>query len=157
VWSRCATILARSGFRRSIEVRRVRWFLVLWLAAIVVGSTYPFDLQLWPFGPVGFGEPLHLLRFNPLWQPLRDVVMNVAFFAPLGYAAAMLARGRRARLGAWLAGLLALAIALQLVQLYLPSRVPSMGDAGLNGLGLLLGALPAVARPLLARRGRLVA
>lgn len=123
----------------------VRALLLALAGAIALVSLEPFDFQLWPLGPNALDEPLHRLRINPFWQPRADIAANVLAFVPVGLLSALRRRGDWAALGAALCGWLAFAVALQLCQLYLPSRVPSLGDAAWNGLGLAIGAACGVA------------
>ena len=80
------------------------------------------------------------------WQPLtiRDVPINVLLFVPLGFGLAgwraRRANGRQARsAGPVLLISLALSVALEAAQLWLPERVPSAADVIANGLGALAG------------------
>src|SRR4051812_38429639 len=91
-----------------------------------------------------------------LWAPwpryitLEDVVVNIAAYVPLAF---LLARAFMAKLGVrravFVAALLALvtSIAMECVQMFMPSRVASNVDVLTNGLGGLIGAL---ASPLFA-------
>ena len=104
---------------------------VLLLLFVVAGSLYPFefDFSLTSSRLQGFSSP-----------PGRsDLLANIALFVPLGFAAGML-HTRTARV----AGLLlafAVAVGCQLVQIYLPSRVPASWDMVFNAIGLLGGLL----------------
>jgi VanZ family protein len=87
-----------------------------------------------------------------LWAPLPkywtgfDVVSNVLGYVPAGFLLALTAwrtgRGRRA---IWLATLVcgALSLAMETLQSYLPTRVPSNVDLALNFLGGWSGAVVA--------------
>ncbi len=81
-------------------------------------------------------------RFDwpPVWRlvgyrGLSDVLANVALFLPFGFFVAFGGRGRP-----WLAGC-ALSVAVELLQLTLPSRSPSLIDVTTNSLGAALGGL----------------
>lgn len=72
-----------------------------------------------------------------------DALENILLFVPLGIALqAGFARPRARALGALLS-VLVLAIGIQLVQLYLPSRTASVSDAVWNTIGMVVGMLAA--------------
>lgn len=109
----------------------------LWLAFIAVatfGSLYPFDFDL--SGPPG-GALRALL--DSAADPLSrgDVVGNFVLFLPIGLTG-MLALN--ARFGRTLTACVALALTLQLIQLYLPSRNASLLDVVWNAGGAFAGA-----------------
>lgn len=116
------------------------WPLALALACLMVyASLYPFG----EWRDQGI-SPLHFLN-EPLpkyWTGF-DVGVNLLGYAPLGFFLALAAlRSRRvpwavsvAVLGAGL-----LSLAMESLQSYLPSRVPSNVDFALNTLGAWLGA-----------------
>jgi len=120
-------------------------------ALIVYASLYPFT------GWRNQGIP----PWEFLWSPLPkywtgfDVAANVGGYVPLGFLLALsfvrrggqslAPAGRMAAIAvATLAGG-ALALAMEALQTYLPSRVPSNVDFGLNAAGALLGAVVAAA------------
>jgi VanZ family protein len=124
----------------------VRGLLLLVIALIVYGSLYP-----WQFD---FDRPhdalFVLLNSWPVfWDRfvLRDVVLNVVLYAPLG-AAAFLAMRRRlgARLGLPAAVALgfALSASMELLQAYDDHRDTSLLDLVANTAGSAAGALLAV-------------
>ena len=88
---------------------------------------------------------------NPLFDPWRAAaaspggwLMNIAFFVPFG-TFGILARtvpglSRRALLMVTLLGLL-LSFAVETLQVFTRSRIPSMGDLAANTIGTLAGAL----------------
>jgi VanZ family protein len=123
------------------------WPLAQAYAALVVyASLYPFtgwrDQGIPSFAFLGSPWPLYWTGF--------DVAANVVGYAPLGFllALSVLRRGRRpaTETGAGRAVLIAtgcaalLSLAMEALQTYLPSRVPSNVDFGLNAGGALLGA-----------------
>jgi glycopeptide antibiotics resistance protein len=110
--------------------RKLRWAGHVMLAMIVFGSILPLQ---WSWEGVGRWP----LLFN--WQNilLPDFLQNIAAFGPVGvvYGAS------RDRAAVWRCVLLAVAVAvgLQLVQLWLPARSPALTDAFANSLGLMAG------------------
>ena len=85
-----------------------------------------------------------LVPFRFVWPPdwrlvgyrgLSDVVANVALFLPLGFFVAFGGRGSATAAG------FGLSLAVELLQLTLPGRAPSLLDLASNSLGAGLGSL----------------
>lgn len=113
-----------------------------WLYAglIVYASLYPFA----GWRAQGIAPWSFLLAPLPRYWTGFDVVSNVLGYAPLGFLACMAVHRLRPRWPAVMAvTLLALLLSLTLesLQMFLPMRVPSNVDLGLNALGAWLGAL----------------
>lgn len=111
-------------------------------ALIVYASLYPFadwrDQGIAPWAYLAAPWPKYWTGF--------DLGINVAGYVPLGFLAALAllrtqpgAGGMRAVLRAMLAGA-AISFAMETLQSYLPARIPSNVDFGLNSLGALVGA-----------------
>jgi VanZ family protein len=118
----------------------VRVALVFYAMLVIYASCFPFsgwhDNGLLPWSYLGEPMPHYWTGF--------DLAVNVIGYVPLG-ALAVLAmyprlRGTQAVAAASMAGI-ALALLLESVQSYLPSRVPSNLDLLTNGSGMLIGAL----------------
>ena len=118
----------------------VRVALVFYAMLVVYASCFPFsgwhDNGLLPWSYLGEQLPHYWTGF--------DLAVNVIGYVPLG-ALAVLAmyprlRGAQAVTAASMAGIV-LAMLLEAVQSYLPSRVPSNLDLMTNGSGMLIGAL----------------
>jgi len=71
---------------------------------------------------------------------LADAILNVLLFVPLGYVLGL--RGRRAPWRAW-AGLTLLAAAIEITQIFLPGRFPTLSDVVANSAGAAIGLLMA--------------
>lgn len=122
------------------------WPLAQAYAALVLyASLYPFS----GWRDQGIAPWAFLLSPWPRYWTGFDVAANIAGYAPLGFLLALgFLRRARARADAdnWravgIAGAAgaALAFSMEALQTYLPSRVPSNLDFGLNVLGSLLGA-----------------
>jgi VanZ family protein len=117
----------------------------VWLAVIVYASLFPFEGWRWPRG-LGVVDAL-ALPWPRYFIPF-DIVSNLLGYLPLGLlvAVAILRRGGsawRALLAGALAGALS-AYALEVLQLMLAPRVPSLLDWLLNAAGAALGALLAL-------------
>lgn len=126
---------------------RLAWILVVaYLLVVVYASLQPF--QGWRAPP---DDILHFLAAAwPRFITLQDVSINIAAYVPLGL---LLSIGCGARhgpaRGAAIATLaaVALSLAMEAAQMFLPSRIASNVDLLANSLGALLGAMAA---PLLA-------
>ena len=126
------------------------------VALIAAGSLYPFS------GWRDNGLPPWAFLFSgwPRYWTANDLVVNVLAYLPLG-ALVSIGIARRvprlpAALLAWLACVL-LGLVVEMLQHYLPSRIPSQFDLLCNAAGAALGAGLAawLARPLLAAEDRL--
>jgi VanZ family protein len=129
--------------------RRAALFLLLYLAAILYLSLYP-----WRFVPNPIFRTL-------IWVPLLsrrtllDAVLNVVFYIPLGASAFASLRRRSAFafMAAVAFGTL-VSFTVEWAQLSIPTRFGNLTDLFCNGLGTLLGAVlafVATSRPLASR------
>ena len=112
-------------------------FLAAVVAFIIYGSLFPFDFV---------SEGLPLDRFFAeceVFANRSDALDNFFLFVPLGVGLVLAFRSDAARAIAALLSILLLAIGIQLVQLYLPSRVASLADAFWNTIGIGAGFLMA--------------
>lgn len=123
--------------------RLITGLLLLCLLAITHGSLYPWVFQ----APAGGWRPrwhrLWAWMEGPLWTTGGDVVGNVVLFIPLGMlawqASSPWRRAWALRLGVVVAGGLLFATALQVGQIWLPTRSAAISDVVWNALGLVLG------------------
>jgi VanZ family protein len=122
---------------------------------IVYGSLYP-----WHFVPAHLtANPLWILlhswRPAPLRYLLRDTIVNVTLYIPLGFAAHLVFRqGRFPGFGIYgpvLLGLL-LSTAMELIQLLEPTRTTSIADVITNVIGSGLGVMAGLLFEALASR-----
>lgn len=116
---------------------------LLYAALIVYASLYPFgdwrnqDILPWAFLEAPF--PRYWTRF--------DIAVNMAGYVPMGSMLALSAlRSDRSRQALWIPVLLAgaLSLCMEMLQSYLPARVPSREDWLLNTAGAALGAVVTV-------------
>lgn len=117
--------------------RRLGWLLLGYLGA-VVGLIVLAPFQLDPGRLVG-----------ATWMPLadaslRDVVLNVVLFLPLGFLHERL-NGGRWRPVAVLVAAVVVSSAIEVTQLMIPGRYSSVLDIAANGVGGWLGAVASVA------------
>lgn len=121
----------------------------IYAALIVYASLYPFSGWHWP------GLSIWAFLTRPWWQwwTLFDVLANLVGYVPLGAlvfgAVVRSGRGPGLAMVASVAGGLALSFALETLQNFLPARVPSNIDLGLNVAGAALGGLLALGARLL--------
>ena len=119
------------------------WPLALALICLVIyASLYPFsDWRNQGISPLHF-----VLAPWPKYWTGFDVGINMLGYAPLGFLLAVSAlRSQRALVTAWAVSLAVisaalLSLAMESLQSYLPSRVPSNVDLLLNTLGAWMGA-----------------
>jgi VanZ family protein len=118
-------------------------FALAYATLIVYASLYPFadwrDQGIVPWAFLEAPWPRYWTGF--------DFAINVAGYMPLGFLAALTVLRTRSAAGAWRAVLratlagAAIAFAMETLQSYLPARIPSNVDLGLNTLGTLAGAV----------------
>ena len=112
----------------------------LYAALITYASLYPFV----PWRVPGVSPVAFLSLPWPRYWTWFDLASNLLGYMPLGALmfGAMVRGGRRVRPALWLAlaGGAALSLAMELLQNFLPHRVASNVDLGLNALGTLIGA-----------------
>ena len=116
-------------------------------ALIVYASLYPFA----DWRDQGIAPWAYLTAAWPKYWTGFDFGINVAGYVPLGFLAALAVLRTRPEAGVWQAvwratlvgGLIA--FAMETLQSYLPVRIPSNVDLGLNAAGTLVGAVLAAA------------
>lgn len=107
---------------------------------IVYGSLFPFDFEI----PLAHGAAIK--AFLTSWTLLSsrgDVLANIALFVPFGFLGIQAFLPRHSRVAQLISILLfgsLLGLALQFLQIYLPSRTQNLGDAFWNCSGAALGA-----------------
>lgn len=120
-----------------------RYLLLAYALLLVYGSLHPFygwrDQGAGAFAFLAGGLPRYITTF--------DLTTNFAAYLPLGFLALLALyprlRGAPALIAAALAGC-ALSIALEALQSYLPSRIPSNLDVATNSLGAVAGSVMAL-------------
>jgi VanZ family protein len=121
----------------------VRRFLLLIVAIIAYGSLYPWNFEF----TSAAGNPVRILLHG--WPGewtryvLRDIILNVVIYMPLGLVAVLAFRTRRSRSLAASAAIafgFLLSVSMELLQVYVPGRDPSLLDVLTNTLGTAAGA-----------------
>jgi len=126
----------------------VRRFLFLIAALLAYGSLFPFDFEFTsaagnPLAILLHGWPAEWTRFV-----LRDAILNVLIYAPFGFAAALTFRRRQSRVvtaAATTASGFLFSVSMELLQVYVPGRDPSLADVLTNTIGSAAGAVFAIA------------
>jgi len=127
---------------------RARALLLLVCAALVAhGSLYPYHF----IEPESFRDALaQLLSRRHWWTSRGDVLGNVVLFVPLGalgqWVLQLWIRPRAAAVLVLLVGT-AVALGLQVAQLYVPERDAELADVLWNAVGLGLGVMAALLTP----------
>ena len=106
----------------------------------VYGSLHP----LTGWGDTGVDPTAFLTARWPRYITVFDLAINVAAYLPMGFLWVPVLQPRLGRVGAVLVATvigLSLSLAMETLQNYLPTRVPSNVDLGCNGIGAVLGAL----------------
>lgn len=130
--------------------RAIRVMHVLCLLLITHGSVYPWSFS-WPARGVS-GAWTDLLANTALWSGLGDVVGNVVLFAPLGVLSWLDLRVAVPRAAGRFTLVMCVgtlfAFLLQLLQFFVPERVPQLSDVIWNAAGLAVGvgAVPVLGR-----------
>jgi VanZ family protein len=126
---------------RSIILR----LLIVVLALIAYGSLYPFNLKA-DAVEVGVLEAFRQLSWARAGR--GDRISNVLLYLPLGFCLFLWLEMRWPRVPAIvLATALGtlLSLTIEIAQVYVSARVPSLADLALNALGTLLGATAGLA------------
>ncbi len=134
----------------------VAWLAFAMVALIAYGSLYPFNLK---------PSENSLGWWQSLWQALTqlswaragrgDRVANVLLYVPLGFCLSLWFGDRiRHRAAVVIAtfGGAALSLAIEVAQVFISSRVPSLWDVTLNTGGAFAGAIGGVAWRVLSAR-----
>lgn len=118
---------------------------LLW-ALVIAGLGVVLYLRLVPFDIVpGGGLAQVAARFT--WQPLsiKDIPLNLLIFLPFSFGLAGLfyqsGRSWPQVTGLTVMIVLILSLGIELLQVYIPERVPSLTDVATNGLSAVLGVL----------------
>jgi VanZ family protein len=118
----------------------IRIGLLCYLVLVIYASCYPWA----GWRSTGLAPWAYLFEGLPRYWTTFDLITNVAGYVPLGallmFALYPRVAGALATCYAVLGGVL-LAVLLECVQSYLPSRVPSILDLITNASGVLIGAL----------------
>ena len=136
--------------RRTPAHSIVAWLSVGVIALIAYGSLYPFNLK-----HVELDVWSALSQLSWARAGRGDRVSNVLLYAPLGFCVFLYLDGRVRRLAA---GVIAIAVgallslAIEVAQVFISSRVPSLWDVTLNTCGAAAGTLGGIAWHALSAR-----
>ncbi len=116
-----------------------RYLLLAYALLVIYASLHPFS----GWRDQGAGAFAFFAGALPRYITAFDLATNFAAYLPLGFFALLalhpFLRGAPAQAAAGLAGCI-LSFALEALQTYLPSRIPSNLDLATNGLGAFAGA-----------------
>lgn len=119
-----------------------RYLALAWFGLVVYGSLHPFSgWRMTGAAPLAFIEAEW-----PRYWTYFDLLANVAVYLPLGFFLTLALRRLPWRYTAPILAILlsgSLSLALEAIQNWLPSRVPSSLDLLCNTLGGLIGAVAA--------------
>lgn len=133
-----------SGPYEAATGRLLTWLLLTYGLLVVCASLYPFA-----FAPTAAGESvMRGLGGLLAWRTptRRDLILNLIAYLPVGWLIAHLARRSLSTALSTLvatAGGAALSIGIELLQNWVPVRVPSLADWTLNTVSAALGAVVA--------------
>ncbi|HMN44706.1 MAG TPA: VanZ family protein [Povalibacter sp.] len=118
----------------------VPWLLIAVVALIAYGSLYPFNLK-----PDAFDRSVIDALRELSWARAGrgDRIANVLLYLPLGFCLFLWLSSRVRRSAAIVVTVALgslLSCAIEVAQVYISSRVPSLTDLTLNALGTLIGA-----------------
>ena len=121
----------------------MRRFLLLIVAIVAYGSLYPWNFEF----TSAAGDPVRILLHGwpGEWNRyvLRDIILNVMVYVPLGLLAVLVFRRRRSHAFAVAAAIafgFLLSVTMELLQVYVPGRDSSLLDVLTNTLGAAAGA-----------------
>lgn len=123
----------------------ISWLLLTVVALIAYGSLYPFNFKP---DAVGGGVIEALRQLSWARAGRGDRIANVLLYLPLGFCMFLwLDTGMRRGAALILAvvGGALLSLGIEVAQVYISARVPSLTDLTLNALGTLVGATAGVA------------
>jgi len=123
----------------------VPWLLLGVVALIAYGSLYPFN-----FKPDAIKGGVFAALGELSWARAGrgDRISNVLLYLPLGFCLFLWLNARWRRLPSLLFATLlgaALSLAIEVAQVYVSARVPSLTDLSLNALGSAIGAMGGLA------------
>lgn len=118
----------------------IPWLLVAVVALIAYGSLYPFNFK--PDAIEG-GVLQALSKLSWARAGRSDHIANVLLYLPLGFCLFLLLASRLSRPASIIVATLlgaSLSLMVEIAQVYVSARVPSLKDLALNTLGASLGA-----------------
>lgn len=130
---------------RTTGSKIIPWLLIGVIALIAYGSLYPFNFK--PDAIRG-GVLQALGQLSWARAGRGDRISNVLLYLPLGFCLFLFLNGRVRRMPALLLATLtgtAFSLAIEVAQVYVSARVPSLTDLSLNALGSAIGAMGGLA------------
>jgi len=132
-------------FRRNnaVSLRPITIFCILYTAVIFYGALVPFNLSTDVDMAVGRLERELAVWYDGFYNNRRDILLNLAFFLPLGILVAIRHTGKSRRAGilAATATAAAMSFAVEFLQLWSPARTAEVADLITNTAGGLGGGI----------------
>jgi len=129
--------------REPLHLATARWLLFLTVVGIAYGSVYPFTFE---FQPIAIEDALATLLTDMAGEvrPL-NLISNLFLFLPYGLFSvyALYSLPAWARYPLLIAFGALLAFSLQILQLWIPGRVPTFADGFINMAGMAAGIVVA--------------
>lgn len=127
------------GDKRKLDARLLWGITLAGFLFIAYFRLTPFDLT----GGAGLGEIVARLTWQPL--SIKDVPINLLIVIPFSFGLAGLLRrvghSWSRVMGLTVGSIVALSTTIELVQVYIPERIPSLADIATNALGAVVGVL----------------
>ena len=126
-----------------MRVRPITVLCLVYIAVILYGTLLPFDLSADADAAIGRLDRELAVWYDGFYNNPRDILLNIAFFLPLGVLVAVRHTGKSrlaAVLAAGAAGA-AVSLAAEFLQLWTPSRTTEVIDLLTNTAGSLAGGI----------------
>ena len=129
-----------------MRVRPTTVLCLVYIAVIFYGTLLPFDLSANVDAAIGRLEGELAVWYDGFYNNRRDILLNFAFFLPLGILVAIRHTGKSRLAAVLIAGAAGAAVSLaaEFMQLWTPSRTTEVVDLLTNTAGSLAGGIVGV-------------
>lgn len=126
-----------------MRVRPTTVLCLVYIAVIFYGTLLPFDLTADAGAAIGRLEAELAVWYDGFYNSRRDILINFAFFLPLGILLSVRYTGKSRLAAVLVAGLAGAAVSLtvEFMQLWSPSRTTEVVDLITNTAGSLAGGI----------------
>jgi glycopeptide antibiotics resistance protein len=124
-----------------VRVRPITVLCLVYIAVIFYGTLLPFDMTADVDAAIGRLERELTVWYDGFFNNRRDILLNVAFFIPLGILVAVGYTGKSRWAAVLVAGVVGATVSLtvEFLQLWSPSRTAEAADLVTNTAGCLAG------------------